>query len=199
MKKSLLTAILALGIAGAAHAKTFTWSFQGDAQSLDPYVLNETFTLGLLGNVYEGLIRRGADLWLVRMDPSQIDQILANLCVNARDAITGVGKITVETENTPLSEKYCATHAGFIPGEYVRIAVSDCGNGMDAETLAHIFEPFFTTKEPGQGMGLGLFLAHNVLGRLGGEFQFASEFGAGTTVTIRLPLTSAQGSHLASR
>ncbi|MDQ1335076.1 MAG: hypothetical protein QG552_2026 [Thermodesulfobacteriota bacterium] len=96
------------------------------------------------------------DLWPVKMDPSQIDQILANLCVNARDAISGVGKVTIETRNTVLNEADCAQHPGAVPGEYVMLAVSDTGCGMDRETLEDIFEPFFTTKEVGKGTGLGL-------------------------------------------
>jgi PAS domain S-box-containing protein len=98
----------------------------------------------------------GASLWPVKVDPSQFDQILVNLCVNARDALPGVGKLTVETENRTLEEEACAIHTGLVSGEYVRIAVSDNGCGMDKETLSHIFEPFFTTKGIGKGTGLGL-------------------------------------------
>ncbi len=93
----------------------------------------------------------GADLWPVKMDPSQVDQILANLCVNARDAIGGVGKITIETEHTVFDEAYCADHPGAVPGDYTRLTVTDDGCGMDEETLEHIFEPFFTTKGVGEG------------------------------------------------
>ena len=98
----------------------------------------------------------GAELWLVKMDPAQVDQILVNLCLNTRDAIADVGKITIETGNAVLDEAYCAGHAGFVAGEYVVMAVSDDGCGMDKETLDKIFEPFFTTKSVGQGTGLGL-------------------------------------------
>ncbi|MDP3481469.1 MAG: PAS domain S-box protein, partial [Desulfoprunum sp.] len=98
----------------------------------------------------------GAGLWPVKMDPSQMDQILANLCVNARDAISGIGKMIVETGNSAFDEEYCDDHAGFVTGEYVRISVSDDGSGMEKETLNHIFEPFFTTKKVGEGTGLGL-------------------------------------------
>jgi len=129
----------------------------------------------------------GNGLWPIKMDPSQIDQILANLCVNARDAIAGVGKITVATENTSLTEEYCATHAGSMPGEYVRIAVSDTGNGMDKETLAHIFEPFFTTKGVGKGTGLGLATVYGAVKQNNGFINVCSEPGRGTTFTTYIP------------
>ena len=98
----------------------------------------------------------GLDLWPVKVDPSQIDQILANLCVNARDAIKGVGKVTIETSNTAFDDAYCQTHGGFVPGDYVRLSVSDNGCGMDKDVLAHLCEPFFTTKEVGARNGLGI-------------------------------------------
>lgn len=115
--------------------------------------------------------------------------------VGTAQAIRGIVRNALDA--SPATEIVNLTVA--VISESLQIQVADRGTGMKPDVLARASEPFFTTKEPGQGMGLGLFLAHNVLGRLGGEFQFASEFGAGTTVTIRLPLTSAQGSHLASR
>ena len=128
-----------------------------------------------------------ADLWPVKMDPSQIDQILANLCVNARDAISGVGKMTIETGNSTLDKEYSAEHAGFVPGEYVRIAVSDNGCGMDKETLAHIFEPFYSTKGVGEGTGLGLATVYGAIKQNNGFINTYSEQGQGTTFTIYLP------------
>jgi len=95
-------------------------------------------------------------LWPIKIDPSQIDQVLANLCVNARDAIVEVGKVTIETGNITFDELYCEDHADFVPGEYVSLAVSDDGCGMNREILDMVFEPFFTTKEMGKGTGLGL-------------------------------------------
>jgi len=133
-----------------------------------------------------------ANLWPVRMDPSQIDQILANLCVNARDAIAGVGRITIETENRSFDKEYCATHAGFAPGDYVRLAVSDDGRGMDQETLAHIFEPFFTTKGVGEGTGLGLATVYGIVKQNNGFINGYSEPGKGTTFTLYLPRHAGQ-------
>jgi CheY-like chemotaxis protein len=126
-------------------------------------------------------------LWPVRMDPSQIDQILANLCINARDAISDVGKITIETENRVFDKGYCATHLGFLPGEYARLAVSDNGCGMDKETLTKIFEPFFTTKGSGEGTGLGLATVYGIVKQNHGFINVYSEPNHGTTFTIYLP------------
>ncbi len=128
-----------------------------------------------------------ADLWPIKMDPSQIDQFLTNLCVNARDAIFDVGKVTIETENNIFDENYCAIHAGFLPGDYVQLAVSDNGIGMDKETTAHIFEPFFTTKNVGKGTGLGLAMVYGIVKQNNGFINVCSEPGEGTTFRIYLP------------
>ncbi len=128
-----------------------------------------------------------ADLWLIKVDPSQIDQILANLCVNARDAIPGVGKLTIQTENITIDEDYCALNAGFFPGEYVILAVSDDGCGMDKETLSHLFEPFFTTKGPGKGTGLGLATVYGIVKQNNGFINVYSEPDRGTTFRTYLP------------
>ena len=128
-----------------------------------------------------------ASLWLVKVDPSQIDQILANLCVNARDAIADVGKITIETENVTFDDAYCASHAEVVAGEYVRLAVSDDGRGMDKETLSHLFEPFFTTKGMGRGTGLGLATIYGILKQNKGCINVYGEPGQGTTFKIYLP------------
>ena len=129
----------------------------------------------------------GPNLWPVKVDPSQIDQMLANLCINARDAIDGVGEIKVETGNSILEEEFCTAHPGFVIGEYVRIAVSDDGVGMDKETLEHIFEPFFTTKGVGEGTGLGLATVYGAIKQNNGFIDVQSKSEQGTTFTLYLP------------
>ncbi len=164
-------------------------------QTVAPRILNLNQTIEGMLNMLRRLIGEninliwmpGNGLWPIKMDPSQIDQILANLCVNARDAIAGVGKLTVETKNVTFDKEYCATHAGSLPGEYVRITVSDTGSGMDKETLAHIFEPFFTTKGVGEGTGLGLATLYGAVKQNNGFINAYSEPGQGTTFTIYLP------------
>ena len=124
----------------------------------------------------------------VKLDQSQFDQILTNLCVNARDAITDVGKVTVETRRVNIGEDYISTHPEGIPGEYVLISFSDSGCGMDNETLEHIFEPFYTTKGVGQGTGLGLATVYGVVKQNQGMIDVYSEPGLGTTFNIYLAL-----------
>lgn len=128
-----------------------------------------------------------ADLWPVKIDPAQIDQILVNLCVNARDAISGVGKLTIASENSVVDQAYCAKHAGCTPGEYIRLTVSDNGCGMPPQVIAHIFEPFFTTKELGQGTGLGLATIYGIVSQNNGFIAVESEPDQGTTFKIYLP------------
>jgi CheY-like chemotaxis protein len=126
----------------------------------------------------------GTELWSVKIDPSQIDQILANLCVNARDAITDVGKVTIETKNISFDEAYCAVHTEFLPGEYIMLAVSDDGCGIAPEALDQIFEPFFTTKKIGQGTGLGLSTVYGIVKQNNGFINVYSELGKGTTFKV---------------
>ena len=131
--------------------------------------------------------RLDENLWLVKMDPSQIDQIMVNLCVNARDAIADVGTITIETGNRTIDQSFCKSHADAIPGDYVLLAVSDTGCGMDQATQAHIFEPFFTTKDVGKGTGLGLATVYGIAKQNHGFIDVYSELGQGATFTISLP------------
>ncbi|MFH1153695.1 MAG: PAS domain S-box protein, partial [Pseudomonadota bacterium] len=128
----------------------------------------------------------GAEVWSIRIDPSQVNQILANLCVNARDAITNVGKVTIETKNVRFDEAYCADHKGFIAGEYVMLAVSDDGSGIPPKILDKIFEPFFTTKELGRGTGLGLSTIYGIVKQNNGFINVYSEPEKGTTFRIYL-------------
>lgn len=129
----------------------------------------------------------GKNLWSVKMDSSQIDQILANLCINAKDAITGVGKIIIETDKVVLDSAYCTDHTGFIPGDFVLMAISDNGCGMDKEILDNIFDPFFTTKDIDKGTGLGLATVYGIVKQNNGFINAYSEQGIGTTIKIYLP------------
>jgi len=129
----------------------------------------------------------GTGLWPVRIDPGQVDQILANLVVNARDAITGVGAITIATQNVELDADYCRTHFESKPGQYVEISVTDDGCGMGQDVLEHLFEPFFTTKPVGQGTGLGLATVYGITSQNGGSIDVTSEPGKGTIFRIYIP------------
>jgi CheY-like chemotaxis protein len=126
----------------------------------------------------------GSGLWPVKIDPAQIDQVLANLSINARDAIAGVGKVTIETENAVFDEAYCTAHMDFVPGEYVMLAVSDDGCGMGEDVLDHLFEPFFTTKGLGEGTGLGLATVYGIVKQNEGFINVYSEPGKGSTFKI---------------
>ncbi|MEJ2587851.1 MAG: PAS domain S-box protein [Deltaproteobacteria bacterium] len=141
----------------------------------------------LIGEDIDFTWRPGANLWLVEMDPSQVDQILANLCVNARDAISGAGTVTIETQNATLDQAFCETHAGAVEGEFVMLAVSDNGCGMDREIQDKVFDPFFTTKEVGKGTGLGLSTVYGIVKQNNGFIYIYSEPTRGTTVKTFIP------------
>ena len=128
------------------------------------------------------------ELGLVKMDASQLDQVLTNLVVNARAAISEGGRVTIETADAEFDEEYCRAHQGYLPGRYVMVAVSDNGRGMDRDTMDRIFEPFFTTREFGQGTGLGLATVYGIIRQNHGFINVYSEPGRGSTFRIYLPL-----------
>jgi two-component system, cell cycle sensor histidine kinase and response regulator CckA len=178
-------------------------------QTIDPKVLDLNETMDgmltmlrrLIGEDIELIWRPGKELWPVKVDRSQLDQVLTNLCINARDAMVGVNhsmsggnvspadaaRIIIETANVVIDPEYCAAGAGLAPGEYVSLAVSDNGCGMDKEMQANLFEPFFTTKAAGQGTGLGLATIYGIVKQNGGFISVYSEPGRGTTFRIYVP------------
>lgn len=163
-------------------------------QTISPKIidLNETIDgmlkmmRHLIGENIDLTWRPGVDLGAVKMDPAQIDQILANLFVNARDAISGIGQIIIETHKTTFDHAYCDSHPGFYPGEFILLAFSDNGCGMNKETLDKLFEPFFTTKGVGLGTGLGLATVYGIVKQNNGFINVYSEPGKGTTFKIYL-------------
>jgi two-component system, cell cycle sensor histidine kinase and response regulator CckA len=176
-------------------------------QTIFPKVLDLNETVEGILKMLRRLVGEDIDLaWLpgskvspVMMDSSQLDQILANLCVNARDAIEDVGKVTIETGNVAFDEAYCEGHSGFVPGDYVLLAVSDDGCGMSQEILKNIFEPFFTTKEVGKGTGLGLATVYGIVKQNNGFINVYSEPGQGTTFKIYLPLIDDKSKQLSEK
>jgi PAS domain S-box-containing protein len=164
-------------------------------QTVTPKVIDLNETVEGMLTMLRRLIGENIDLtWNpgalrlpVKIDPSQIDQILVNLCVNARDAIADVGKLTVKTGNKKFDQEYCNDHEEVVSGEYVWIAVSDNGCGINKETKAHIFEPFFTTKSIGKGTGLGLATVYGAVRQNNGFINVYSKQGQGTTFVIYLP------------
>lgn len=164
-------------------------------QTITPRVLDVNETVAgmlkmlrrLIGEDIELVWEPGSDVWPVKMDPAQMDQVLANLSVNARDAMEHAGKLTIRTENVVVGENDIRHHPGSYPGEFVMLTVRDTGTGMDKATMEHIFEPFFTTKEAGKGTGLGLSTVFGIVKQNRGWIEVASRPGQGATFRISLP------------
>src|SRR6266853_461195 len=144
----------------------------------------------VIGEQIEIHVLAAPDLNITLVDPTQIEQVLMNLCLNARDAMPGGGQLIIETQNVEIEEEYCRTHPYAKQGSYVLLAVSDTGIGMDAATTERVFEPFFTTKAVGKGTGLGLATVYGVVKQHGGFIHLYSELGKGTTFRIYLPAAS---------
>jgi len=175
-------------------------------QTISPVLLDLNNTISGMLKMLQRLIGEnidlawhpGKNLWPVKIDPSQVDQIMANLAVNSRDAISDVGNLTIETKNTIVDEDYCRLNPEAIPGHYVMLAVSDDGCGIEKEGRDQIFEPYFTTKETGKGTGLGLPTIFGIVKQNEGFLNVYSEPGEGTTFKIYFPSEVTESSSLES-
>ena len=186
---------------GIEHAVTRAASLTGRLlafsrkQVLQPKVMDLNEVLAEVAKMLERLIEKNialrvapaSQLWPVKADPGQMEQLIMNLAVNARDAMPQGGQLVIETRNAEIGHNHPRLRDGVLPGRYVTLVVSDTGVGMDSETQAHMFEPFFTTKEPGKGTGLGLPIVYGVVKQTGGWTHVDSQPGKGTTFEIYLP------------
>ncbi len=141
----------------------------------------------LIGEDIELVLMPGHELWAISADRGQLEQVLMNLCLNARDAMPEGGRLTIESRNLEVDQQFCETHDWAKPGRYVLLNVSDSGTGMDGATLGQIFDPFFSTKEPGKGTGLGLAMVYGIVRQHDGMVQVYSEPGTGTTFHVYIP------------
>ena len=157
-------------------------------------LIEESATLlrKVIGEHIEVCVFPAPDVCVTMADPTQMEQVLMNLCLNARDAMPGGGRLVIGIKNVEIEEAYCRTHAYARPGRYVLLSVSDTGIGMDAATTERIFEPFFTTKEMGKGTGLGLATVYGVIKQHGGFVYVYSELQHGTSFHIYLPADSGE-------
>jgi two-component system cell cycle sensor histidine kinase/response regulator CckA len=194
----------------ASHSADLTRKLLAFArkQSIMPKILDLNETVQGMLSMLHHLIGEHITLsWVptksdvqIRFDPSQIDQILVNLCINARDAITGTGNITIETNHIHVdSAESAAGHPCIIPGDYITLFVTDTGQGIDKRYRAHIFEPFFTTKEVGKGTGMGLSTVYGIVKQNRGYIDFQSETGNGTSFRIFLPWCNSESTSTSSR
>jgi signal transduction histidine kinase/ActR/RegA family two-component response regulator len=190
-----------LAAANRASALTRQLLAFGRRQVLHPTRVNLNEAVQSLAGMLRQLIGENIDLQIVcapdlppiRADLSQLESALANLVVNARDAMPRGGRLTIETVDVILDDDYCTTHVGVRPGKYARLSVSDTGVGMSQELQARIFEPFFTTKEAGKGTGLGLATVYGIVKQSGGNIWVYSEEGVGSTFKMYLPLDATEG------
>ena len=196
-EQRLQTAIAAISRGSKLAAQLLAF---GRRQPLAPKVVN----LGRLIRGIDDMLRRAlgesievetiiaGGLWNTLIDVAQVENAILNLAINARDAMEGQGRLTIEAGNAALAEIYSARHGEVLPGQYVMVAVSDTGSGMTAAVLERAFEPFFTTKPEGQGTGLGLSMVYGFVKQSGGHVKIYSEPGQGTTVRLYLPRSSAE-------
>jgi CheY-like chemotaxis protein len=167
-------------------------------QIMQPQVLNPNTLIEDLSKMLTRVIREniefefrpGQDVARVKVDPGQLEQVVMNLVVNAKDAMPTGGRVVIETANVFVGEDFARQHAPMQAGEYVMLSVSDTGSGMDSGVMAHIFEPFFTTKQPGIGTGLGLSIVYGIVKQSGGYIWVDSEPNQGTTFRVYLPPTT---------